>query len=581
MNFSKLAQVFSKLEATSSRLEMTVQLSDLFSLLSAYEAKIAAYLAMGELNAQYIGTKFNLAEKALIKVVANLLGQADSTVLLELKKVGDLGSIVSSYDLKAKHEYTILEIYDVLQKIEQISGTGSQELKQQKLYELLEGVDSLSAKYIIRIVLGTLRLGFSQMTVIDALSWMLVGNKSVRQKIEHAYNLVADLGEIAFVAKNLGLDGIKKISIKVGIPIRPAAAERAENAQEIIDRLGYCVAQPKLDGFRLQIHIKKNIKETKVHFFSRNLLDMSNMFPDLVSFFADLNIESLICEGEAIVYDDQTDSFAPFQETVKRRRKHGVEQAAQDLPLKLVVFDILYLNGESLLGKTHHERRQILLSLFDFNNNKKVVAISEVYIKTAQELDQYFMNNITSGLEGIIAKRPDALYQPGKRNFNWIKLKRNEDSKFDDTLDCVILGYYAGQGKRANFGIGAFLVGVYNKHKDQFQTCAKIGTGLKDAQWLELKNKCDKLKILDKPKNVECSKELYPDVWVAPRLVCVVRADEITKSPMHTANKTEIYPGLALRFPRIMSYRIDKQEFDATEVGELKRLFELQHKNKA
>ena len=581
MKFSKLAQVFSELEATSSRLEMTVQLCDLFSLLSAYEAKIAAYLAMGELNAQYIGTKFNLAEKALIKVVANLLGQADSTVLLELKKVGDLGSIVASYDLKAKHEYTILEIYDVLQKIEQISGTGSQELKQQKLYELLEGVDSLSAKYIIRIVLGTLRLGFSQMTVIDALSWMLVGNKSVRQKIEHAYNLVADLGEIAFVAKNLGLDGIKKISIKVGIPIRPAAAERAENAQEIIDRLGYCVAQPKLDGFRLQIHIKKNTKETKVHFFSRNLLDMSNMFPDLVSFFADLNIESLICEGEAIVYDEQTDSFAPFQETVKRRRKHGVEQAAQDLPLKLVVFDVLYLNGESLLGKTHHERRQILLSLFDFNNNKKVVAINEVYIKTAQELDQYFMNNITSGLEGIIAKRPDALYQPGKRNFNWIKLKRNEDSKFDDTLDCVILGYYAGQGKRANFGIGAFLVGVYNKHKDHFQTCAKIGTGLKDAQWLELKNKCDKLKVLDKPKNVECSKELYPDVWVVPRLVCVVRADEITKSPMHTANKTEINPGLALRFPRIMSYRIDKQEFDATEVGELKRLFELQHKDKA
>lgn len=578
MKFSKLAQIFEQIEVTASRLQMTQQLADLFSEVTAHEAKVVAYLVMGELHAQYIGTKFNLASKALIKVVANLLGQADAQVLAELKKAGDLGSLVVQYDLKNTQDHTILEVYNELHKIEQISGTGSQEHKQKALLDLLSGVDSLSAKYIVRIVLGTLRLGFSEMTVIDALSWVLVGNKSVRTKVEHAYNLEADLGEIAFVAKNSGLGGIEKISITVGVPIRPAAAERAENAQAVIDKLGDCVVQPKLDGFRLQIHVQKTAGAMQINFFSRNLLDMSNMFPDLVDFFKDLKIESLICEGEAIVYDEQTDTFAPFQETVKRRRKHDIEQTALDLPLKLIVFDILYLNGESLLAKSHEARREVLLKLFDFDRSKKVIAIDEIHVKTAYELNTYFMNNITSGLEGVIAKRADALYQPGKRNFNWIKLKRNEDSKFDDTLDCVILGYYAGQGKRAHFGIGAFLVGVYNKHKEHFQTVAKIGTGLKDSEWIDLKHKCEALKVGDKPKNVDCSKELYPDVWVIPRLVCVVRADEITQSPLHTANKTDDHPGLALRFPRIMSYRIDKQEFDATEVGELKRLFELQRK---
>lgn len=578
MKFSELAKIFSEIEATAGRLQMTYQLADLFTRVTAHEARIVAHLVLGELNAQYVGTKFNLAEKNLIKVVASLLNQTNSHVSSELKKIGDLGSLVASCDWQAGHDYTILEVYTHLQKIEKISGTGSQETKQVELLNLLTNVESLSAKYILRIVLGTLRLGFSDMTVVDALSWMLVGDKSVRKEIEHAYNLEADLGEIAFVAKNLGLEGIKNISITVGIPIRPAAAERAESAQAVIDKIGSCVVQPKLDGFRLQIHVKKTGHEVHVSFFSRNLLDMSNMFPDLVGFFKDLKVESLICEGEAIVYDEATNSFAPFQETVKRRRKHDIDQVSLDLPLKLVVFDVLYLNGESLLAKNHEQRRAILLDLFDFDNHKTVVAIQEIVVQNAQELDSYFMNNITSGLEGVIAKRPDALYQPGKRNFNWIKLKRNEHSRFDDTLDCVILGYYAGQGKRAHFGIGAFLVGIYNKYQDHFQTCAKIGTGLSDLEWKALKKQCDELVVLDKPKNVDCAKDLYPDTWVLPKLVCVVRADEITRSPLHTAGKTLEHPGFALRFPRIMNYRIDKDAFDATSLDELKRLFELQHK---
>jgi DNA ligase-1 len=183
---------------------------------------------------------------------------------------------------------------------------------------------------------------------------------------------------------------------------------------------------------------------------------------------------------------------------------------------------------------------------------------------------------IAEGLEGIVVKRPDAIYQPGKRNFNWIKLKRQEEGHIEDTIDCVILGYYAGSGKRATFGIGAFLVGVFNKKEDRFETVAKVGTGLTDQEWIDLKKQCDAIKRMQKPSNVICVKELYPDVWVIPDIVCQIRADEITKSPTHAAGKEGNMLGLALRFPRLMGYRKDKGPEDATTVAELKTMFKHQ-----
>ena len=180
-----------------------------------------------------------------------------------------------------------------------------------------------------------------------------------------------------------------------------------------------------------------------------------------------------------------------------------------------------------------------------------------------------------------MVKKPNSIYQPGKRNFNWIKFKRHEVGHLEDTIDAVVLGYYAGSGKRALFGIGAFLVGVYNKEKDIFQTIAKIGTGLSDQEWKEFKKKCDAIKIPDKPVNVECPKELFPDVWTDPEIVCLVRADEITLSPLHTADKTSEHLGYALRFPRFMGYRPDKSAMQATTTKEVKRLFEDQFPHKS
>jgi DNA ligase-1 len=576
MKFSIVADYFERLEQTSSRTGMTQLLAELLKKASPSEASILCNLSLGQLNPPYIGTQFNIANALMIKVVAELLDVSESTVATHARKEGDLGLVVVQGRWRAREDLTVGQVYKALHELEQVSGSGSQEEKVKQLHALLKDLDPLSAKFVVRIVLGKLRLGFSDMTIIDALSWMESGDKSLRADLENAYNICADIGMIAQTLKEDGVGAIKKMHAIVGIPIRPAAAERMPTAKAIFEKLGHCVAQPKLDGFRLQIHLDKRHKKPKLHFYSRNLQDMSAMFPDLVTEIEKLEVDDLICEGEAIVYDRNTGNFLPFQETVKRKRKHGIEQASQELPLQVFIFDVLYENGKDLLNKTHEERRKKLLSLFKGLRSDVVMPIDEKEIRSAKELQEYFAATVATGLEGLVVKRPDAIYQPGKRNFNWIKLKREEGGHLEDTIDCVILGYYAGEGKRAGFGIGAFLVGVYNKKEDRFETVAKIGTGLKDHDWVELKKKCDKLKVLDKPKNVVCDKDLYPDVWTAPELVVLIRADEISQSPVHAAGSTSDELGYALRFPRFMGYRPDKSAHEATTVSEIKRLYKDQ-----
>ncbi len=576
MIFKEVAHTFDQMEATSGRLAMTQLLANLLRQASPTEASIICTISLGQLNPPYIGTQFAIAEKNMLKIVADLLGESEESASAEAKKVGDVGLVVQVGTWETQKELTVHQVYTALHEIEQVSGTGSQEERAKLLGSLLKALDPISAKFVVRIVLGKLRLGFSDMTIIDALSWMEAGNKSLRPVIEDAYNMCADIGLIARTLKEQGIEALEHMHIKVGVPILPAAAERLPAAKAIIEKIGDCVAQPKLDGFRLQIHIDKTGFQPKIHFFSRNLQDMSFMFPDITQAVAKLDVELFIGEGEAIVYDPHTGTFLPFQETVKRKRKHGIEQAASELPLRVFLFDILYLNGHSLLAKTQAERRQKLLALFKNFPDDRVQVIEEKKIHTAKELEDYFNQNIASGLEGLVVKKEDSIYQPGKRNFNWIKLKRQEEGHLEDTIDCVVLGYYAGEGKRAGFGIGAFLVGVYHKTEDRFETVAKIGTGLTDIEWIELKVRCDKYSVKEKPKNVVCVKDLTPDVWVSPEIVCLVRADEITMSPVHAAGKTSEHLGYALRFPRFMGYREDKTATEATTVAEVAHLYKDQ-----
>lgn len=584
MKFYEVALVFDSIEKENSRNTITQLLANLFKKATPTEASMISYLSLGELNPVYIGTKFNIAEKTIIKVIANLLDLSASTISVHSKKEGDLGNVVANSEWRAhsKDDITLREVHSYLKKLLEISGTGAQEIKEKAVWDLLKLLDPLSAKYIVRIILGKLRLGFSDMTLLDAFSYMEAGDKSLSDTLEEAYNISADIGLIIKVLKEDGLEGIKKMHIIPGIPIRPAAAERMNDPQSIVKKLGQCVAQPKLDGFRLQVHFFHHNNKKEVRFFSRNLQDMSNMFPDLKKTVLSLDLDNIIFEGEAIAYDPETGSFLPFQETVKRKRKYEVEEFAKEYPLKIFIFDLLYLNDRSLLSQPNYERRKKLISALKGQSKAQQVinVIEEKEITTSKELEEYFNESISSGLEGVVVKKIDSPYQAGKRNFNWIKLKRHETGQLEDTIDCVVLGYYVGHGRRSAFGIGSFLVGIYNPKNDAYETIAKIGTGLTDEGWATLKKKCDKEKIDKRLYNVECAKELIPDVWVAPSIVCAIRADEITLSPVHSAGSHIHNLGFALRFPRFISYRDDKSPSEVTTIDEVEKLYKMQFHEK-
>ena len=301
-------------------------------------------------------------------------------------------------------------------------------------------------------------------------------------------------------------------------------------------------------------------------FFSRNLESTTAMFPDLVEAAKKINVGSAILDGEAIGYNPKSNKFLPFQETIQRKRKHGVEDAVKNLPLKLFVFDILSLNGKSLINLPFSERRKILVTTIPTNIDDLKVSREEV-VRNADRIRDLIKQFLAEGLEGAVIKKIDAPYKTGARGYHWVKYKKTTEEGVADTIDCLVMGVNKGKGKRAGFGIGAFLVGV--REGEKFKTVSKIGTGLSDEQWRELQARSEKLVASNKPKEYEVDKNLEPDAWCKPSLVVEILADEITVSPIHTA-------GLALRFPRLIKFRDDKKPDEATTLKELRQFFEMQ-----
>ncbi len=588
MDFRELSQFLNLLEKTASRLEMTRILAEVFKKSTVAEIDKICYLVLGRLAPKYLGIELMLAEKMMIRVLATALQVTPTIIAKTYKEMGDLGEVafkIKKQKLKIKNAHqnlqiNVKEVYQKLVEIAQESGEGSQERKINKMAELLRNIDPLSAKYLVRISLQKLRLGFSDMTVLDALSWSQTGNKSLRQPLEAAFNVLADIGKIASIFKKEGLKGIRKIKSEVGIPILPAKAERLKNPEEILEKMGgRCALEPKYDGLRCEVHLDKKRKfspqeETSlnlfdsqkqyfVRIFSRNLDNLTSMFPDIVKEAQKLPVESVILDGEAIAYHPKTGQFLPFQETIQRKRKHGVRAKAAALPLKVFCFDILNYQNRSLLNLPFQERRKILTEIFQKSQTKNIVLTEQKIVDKAEDFEKFFQEVVSEGLEGLMAKKLEAGYQAGARNYNWVKYKAGMKSELADTIDCVVMGYYKGRGKRASFGIGAFLVGIPDKNK--ILTVSKIGTGLTDKQWQEMYQRCEKLKINQKPKEYFVHKNLFPDVWCRSSLVVEIEADNITYSPIHTA-------GLALRFPRLKRFRDDKKPYEATSLKELQSL---------
>jgi DNA ligase-1 len=589
MKFKELATYFDAIENVSSRNEITKILSELFTKVSVTEIQQVCYLIQGKIAPGYKNIDFGIAEKMLVKaaLVSLKIGKDDFVSLLS--KVGDLGTTVEELKKKQGREneddISIKEVFEKLEKLAKAGGQGSQEVKITIISDLISKLDALSTRYLLRIPTNTLRLGFSDMTVLDAFSWMVSGDKKLKKRIEEAYHVLPDLGYIGYQLKEKGIESMNHIEPQIFTPILMMRAERLANTDEIIEKIGPCSIESKFDGFRLQVHIKDN----QVKLYSRNLEEVSFMYPDIVEgILKEVSVKDGIFEGEAIGYNPKQNCFLPFQETVSRKRKHDVENKAKEIPLKIFIFEALYINGKSLLKEPFEERRKIMATVIPIQKDlqKQVVILAQdTYVTTGEKIEQLFEDAIEKGLEGIMAKKLNGYYQAGARGFNWIKFKKSYNTKIQDTVDCLVMGYDYGKGKRTSFGIGAFLVGVLNEKTQQFESITKIGTGLTDEEWVSLKSRISKdLELDEAPRSYDIDKTMYCDVWIKPSIVIEVKADEITRSPIHTAGrimKDGIFEkaGYALRFPRLVRFRDDKSPQDTTTVSEIITLFNNQVKN--
>lgn len=596
MTFKELSIYLRKLENTASRNDMILILAELFRKVPVDDFDKVMYLLQGRVAPLFVNLEFGMADKMIVKALAKAYQIDEKEVLREFKRVGDIGELAETLNLKSEirnQKSNIDYVFSELEKIANTSGTGSVEIKTDTLASLLKHADPLSARYIARIPVAKLRLGFSDMTVLDSLSWMLSGDKSNRPIIERAYNIRPDLGYIGKLIKEKGIEGLNSTKPNFGTPILMARAERLSSGQEIIDKIGECAIEPKFDGFRLQAHFKKLKTEngelkTEIRLFTRNLEEVTFMYPDVVEgLVSQIDADEVILEGEAIAYNPDTNEYLPFQLTSQRKRKYDIEEMAKKIPLKYMAFDLLYLNGKNYIHEAYVVRREALTKLI--KKGKTVYVAEEEVLKDGKAIENFFDDAISKGLEGILAKKLGGVYQAGARSWNWIKLKRSYQSILNDTVDCVVMGYYYGRGKRTSFGIGAFLIGIYDAKKDMFVTIAKVGTGLTDEEWKELARRGQILKSKEKPVLYDVEKWLEPDVWVTPSIVVEIKADELTRSPVHTAGRSMKssksgsafdvdVPGYALRFPRLERFRDDKSPTDATTLKEVEEIYKLQKK---
>ncbi|MBI2310362.1 ATP-dependent DNA ligase [Candidatus Collierbacteria bacterium] len=552
MKFSEFAIHLEKLEKISSRLAITDEVASLLKKLSRDETEGGVYLLLGKLAPSYVGLEFNLGWKMLLRSISQLANIDNDKILADFKSKGDMGEVIMGLpaQLFAGKNFSVGEVYEKLVAVA----------------DLLLELDQLSAKFIARIVIGRLRLGFLDKTILDALSVVSEGDKSARKRLDEAYQILPDVGLLSKKVLGEGLArALSNVGVEVGVPVIPALCQRLNHAVEIIEKMGEVAAERKYDGTRVQIHYKRtgfsNGKTVKT--FTRSLEETSLMFPELTKIGDWIKADEVVLDCEAVGYDPETDKTLPFQMTITRKRKHGIEAAARSVPLRFFVFDILAKDGETLLHQPYSVRREILDRTIGTN---KTLVIDETHRTTDPiELHKWHEQFLKEGFEGAVIKKWIGNYLPGRQGWNWVKIKEKEGStgKLSDTLDLIVMGYYRGRGKRSDFGLGAFLVGV--RKGDRILTIAKIGTGLSDEQFREIKKRLDPFVVSEKPGDYEVDKALTADVWVEPGLVVEIAADEITKSPVHTA-------GAALRFPRLIKFRDDKNLDGVTTIAEIESM---------
>lgn len=603
--YIELCTLFEKVESLQSRTEMSLEIANFFKGCTGEEIEIISYMIQGRVAPFFVKSEYNYSEKSLISMLSQYL---DTDVQKLRKESGDIGDTVS--DIWRKQGFkgkflTVLDIYEVLWEIVNTIGVGSVSRKNVLVLECLKKLNNTESKYFVRSICGELRLGLSSKTLLEVFSITVKGSKELKEVLEHAYGVSADIGYIGRKVVESKGKGVERVQALPGIPLLPRLVQRVGSFDELSERFENTVyVQPKFDGLRCQIHKWKKgadaeggndrvwnkyvnrakiqngnlftndvVNGYEVRLFTRNLEDVTEMFPEIVDSVRDLDIDSFIMDSEIVGWNYEKDIFLSYQETMQRRRKYSVESKREEIPVRAFVFDLMYINGKSLVNMSSEERFKILREIGVDTPGGIALADSQK-VSVGQEIEDYFRKSVELGLEGIIVKDPTGEYKPGLRNYEWVKIKKSIEKDLVDTVDMVIVGFFRGSGRRSNLGVGAILGAIYNEEEETFDAICKIGTGMSDRQLKELFMKLSEISEDRKSKDVRVSDALIPDVWVTPQYVITVDADEITKNI--SQGQELIGAGLSLRFPRLIEFdREDKGLEDVTTVEELVNMYKM------
>jgi DNA ligase-1 len=552
MKYEKLVELYEVLDSTSKRLEKTSIIADFLSMVGEKDPTILSIitlLILGRIFPTWSEEELGIGSKLLMKAIALVVGVKSEDVEDQMRDIGDIG--LAAQDLFSRkvqstlfrRYLTIKKVHQNLVKIADITGGRSQYKKLEILRELLSSASPMEAKYITRTVIEELRVGVGEGTMKDAVSQAF---KVPKENVERAHMLTNDLGLVAVVAKEQGLDGLQKLTLEPGKPVKPMLAQLSPNYIASIQEMGWAFCETKYDGIRVQIHREGD----EINIFTRRLENISQALPEIVEYIKNaIKPSDFIVEGEIIVTQDGKP--ISFQYILQRvRRKYEIEKMREKIPLTMYLFDVLYYN-QPVLDEPFKDRRELLEKIVQITPRKLELSTQvKVTPENPEKAENLFNESIDEGHEGIMIKDPYAPYTPGIRGKKMLKWKATPE-----TLDLVVVGGTYGKGKRAHF-IGSFLLALRDE-ENKLKNLAHVATGLDDKTLQELSDISEPLIIRKIGRQVE----------MIPSIIMEVAFSEIVKSP-------EYESGYSLRFPVVKRIRTDLNIEDIDTVERVESIYQ-------
>ncbi len=552
-SFNDLALICERIENISGSLEITQVVADFFLSIDDKELEITSRFIMGQIFPVWSPLQLGIGPGLLYATLSRASGLPVRDIKELVKKNGDVG--LAAKEAMANNNKTqstfatfveednVLSITDVYMRfvnIAKASGKGSQATRIRNLQFLFTQAVHTEAVYIARLAIEELRIGVGEGIVRDAIARAFDVTKD---DVEMAYILTNDMGMVARETRLKGIEGLRKMDITLGRPIKQMLARISSGIEPVVREMGSVAVEWKFDGARVQIHKDGN----NITIFSRRMEDVTDSLPDIVSMIRNgITAKSAILDGEVVVFEDEKPGA--FQQILKRfRRKYDVEIMVSKIPLQLFLFDIMYINGMNLFNNNLVLRRQQLLECVTPSTTLNVA--EQVITSDVQVVNNIYMTALDAGHEGIMLKNPESLYSPGKRGKNWLKVK-----PLMETLDLVVIGGEWGEGRRAQM-IGSYQLACIEPTTGQFLSMGRVGTGITDDLLTELTLRFKDLIIIERGTELD----------FVPEIVFEVAFEEIQKSPTYNS-------GYALRFPRLVRVRDDR---DPNEVDTLERIEQL------